>query len=166
MQCRRHQFDSCIRKIRWRRDRLPTSVFLDFPGGSAGKESACNVETLVWSLGWEDPLEKGKATPSSTLVWRIPWTIQSIGWQRVRLNSPTFTFTSQALPPAAADLGQHNASSFSSIWSVHWTLCCCWCLVAKSRPTLLWPQAPMPVGFRTQEYWSGLPFSSPGELES
>ena len=29
-------------------------------------------ETGVWSLGWEDPLEKGKATHSSGLVWRIP----------------------------------------------------------------------------------------------
>ena len=31
-------------------------------------------ETWVRSLGWEDPLEKGKATYSSTVVWRIPWT--------------------------------------------------------------------------------------------
>ena len=32
-------------------------------------------ETWVRSLGWEDPLEKGKATQSSILVWRIPWTV-------------------------------------------------------------------------------------------
>ena len=32
-------------------------------------------ETWVQSLGWEDPLEKGKATHSSTLAWRIPWTV-------------------------------------------------------------------------------------------
>ena len=32
-------------------------------------------ETWVLSLGWEDPLEKGKATHSSILAWRIPWTI-------------------------------------------------------------------------------------------
>ena len=31
-------------------------------------------ETWVRSLGWEDPLEKGKATHSSILAWRIPWT--------------------------------------------------------------------------------------------
>ena len=31
-------------------------------------------ETWVQSLGWEDPLEKGKATHSSTLAWKIPWT--------------------------------------------------------------------------------------------
>ena len=35
-------------------------------------------ETWVWSLGWEDPLEKGKATHSSILVWRIPWTINGV----------------------------------------------------------------------------------------
>ena len=34
-------------------------------------------ETWVRSLGWEDPLEKGKATHSNVLAWRIPWTIQS-----------------------------------------------------------------------------------------
>ena len=32
-------------------------------------------ETWVRSLGWEDPLEKGKATLSSILAWRIPWTV-------------------------------------------------------------------------------------------
>ena len=32
-------------------------------------------ETWVRSLGWEDPLEKGTATHSSVLAWRIPWTV-------------------------------------------------------------------------------------------
>ena len=46
-------------------------------------------ETWVRSLGWEDPLEKGMATHSSNLAWRIPWTeetggLQSMGSQRVR----------------------------------------------------------------------------------
>ena len=36
-------FDSWVRKIPWRRDRLPTPLFLGFPCGSAGKESACNA---------------------------------------------------------------------------------------------------------------------------
>ena len=45
-------------------------------------------ETRVWSLGWEDPLEKEMATHSSILAWRIPWTeepggLQSTGSQRV-----------------------------------------------------------------------------------
>ena len=41
-------------------------------------------ETWVRSLGWEDPPEKANATHSSVLAWRIPWTIQSMGLQRVR----------------------------------------------------------------------------------
>ena len=45
-------------------------------------------ETWVRSLGWEDPVEKGMVTHSSTLAWRIPWTeepggLQSMGSQRV-----------------------------------------------------------------------------------
>ena len=40
-------------------------------------------ETWVWYLRWEDTLEKGKAIYSNILAWRIPWTIQSMGWQRV-----------------------------------------------------------------------------------
>ena len=42
---------------------LPTPVFLGFPCGSAGKESACNMGDLGSTLGWEDSLEKGKAYP-------------------------------------------------------------------------------------------------------
>ena len=46
-------------------------------------------ETWVRPLGWEDPPEKGIATPSSILAWRIPWTeklggLQSMWSQRVR----------------------------------------------------------------------------------
>ena len=57
-------------------------------------------ETWVWSLDWKDPLEKGMATYSSILAWRIPWTkksgkLQSMGWQRVRHDWATFTFTFQ-----------------------------------------------------------------------
>ena len=43
--------------------------------GSAGKEPTCNVGDLGSILGWEDPLEKGKATHSSILAWRIPWAV-------------------------------------------------------------------------------------------
>ena len=40
-------------------------------------------ETWIRSLGWEDPLEKGKVAHCSILAWRIPWTIP-MGLQRVR----------------------------------------------------------------------------------
>ena len=56
-------------------------------------------EIQVHFLGWEDPLEEGKATHSNILAWRIPWTeelggLQSIGSQRVRHSWGTNTFTS------------------------------------------------------------------------
>ena len=41
------------------------------------KNTPAMWETWVRSLGWEDPLEKGKATHSGILAWRIPWTIVS-----------------------------------------------------------------------------------------
>ena len=49
-------------------------------------------EIWVQSLGWEDPLEKGKATHSSILAWRIPWTyiVHGVSKSRTQL---TFTFT-------------------------------------------------------------------------
>ena len=55
-------------------------------------------ETWVWSLGGEDPLEKGMATHSSILIWRIPRTeepggVQSVGLQRVRHDWTTNTMT-------------------------------------------------------------------------
>ena len=48
-------------------------------------------ETWVQSLGWEDPLEKGMATHSSDLAWRIPWTVWSMGLQRVGLSLSLFS---------------------------------------------------------------------------
>ena len=48
------------------------------------KNSPAMPETWVRSLGWENPLEKGKATHSSILAWRIPGTVQSMGSKQVR----------------------------------------------------------------------------------
>ena len=67
---------------------------VDFPGGSDGKASACNVG----SLGREDPLEKDMATHSSILAWKIPLIqepgrLQSMGSQsQTRLSNFTFIF--------------------------------------------------------------------------
>ena len=72
-----------------------------FPDGSDGKESALlfglpwwlrqtvkNLpamrKTWVQSLDWEDPLEKGMATQSSIVAWRIPWTEELGGLQSMR----------------------------------------------------------------------------------
>ena len=52
---------------------------MDFPCGSAGKNQPVMRDSWVQFLGWEGPLEEGKATDSSILAWRIPWTVQSWG---------------------------------------------------------------------------------------
>ena len=62
---------------------------LGFPVAQMVKNLSANQDTPVWSLGLEDPLEKGMATHSSILAWRTPWTeepggLQSTGLQRVR----------------------------------------------------------------------------------
>ena len=59
-----------------------------FPGSSVGKEYACNVGDLVSISGWGRSLEKGKATHSSILAWRIQG--QSMGSQRVGHARVTF----------------------------------------------------------------------------
>ena len=68
-------------------------------------ESTCNVghsELWVRSLDWEDALEKGMATPSSILAWRILWTeepdrLQSIGSQKVGHDWCNWAFTHREL---------------------------------------------------------------------
>ena len=50
-------------------------------------------ETWVRSLGWEDNLEKGKATHSSILAWRIPWTVWSMGSQSDTTEQLSLHFT-------------------------------------------------------------------------
>ena len=83
-RCKRCGFHPWVRKIPWRRDRLPTPVF--WPGEFHGLYSSASLvaqkvknlpavqQTWDQSLGQEDPLEKEKATHSSILTWRIPWT--------------------------------------------------------------------------------------------
>ena len=58
------------------------------------KNLPATQETLVRSLGWEDPPENRKATYCSILAWRIPWTVQSMGSQRVIVGHDWATFTS------------------------------------------------------------------------
>ena len=109
--------DSWVGKIPWRRDRLPTPVFLDFPCGSVGKESACKQETWVQSLGWEDTMEKWKVTYCIILFWRIPWTVQFMGSQRVGHDWPTFTFTFHMLAGTSVQFSLSVVSN--SFWQKH-----------------------------------------------
>ena len=50
-------------------------------------------ETWVQSLGWEDPLEKEKATHFSIVAWEIPWTEEPGGLQSMGSQRATNTFT-------------------------------------------------------------------------
>jgi len=64
LQCRRPQLDSWVGQIHWRRDRLPTPVFLGFPScGSAGKESTCNVRDLCLIPGLGRSPGEGNSYP-------------------------------------------------------------------------------------------------------
>ena len=49
-------------------------------------------ETWVQSLAWGDPLERGMATHSRILAWRIPWTVQSYGVTKSRTRRSPFQF--------------------------------------------------------------------------
>ena len=90
LQCRRPRFDSWVRKIRWRRDRLPTPTLMGFPCGSARKESACRPGFNPW--GGKIPWRRGRLPTHSILAWRIPWTYTAHGvaksqtWLRLSLS--------------------------------------------------------------------------------
>ena len=61
-------------------------LYKSFSFGSADKESTSNAGDLSSIPGLGRSLEKGKATHSSILPWRIPWTVKSMGFQRVGHN--------------------------------------------------------------------------------
>ena len=74
LQCRRPRFNFWVGRIHWRRDRLPTPVFLGFSCGSIGKEYACNAGDLDSIPGLGRSPGEGKGY-SSILAWKIPWTV-------------------------------------------------------------------------------------------
>ena len=87
LQCRRPWFNSWVRKILWRRDRLLTPVHMGFPRGSDGKESAYNAGDLGLILGLGPWRRAWQPTPVF-LPGESPWTeepggLQSMGSQRV-----------------------------------------------------------------------------------
>ena len=94
LQCRRPQFDSWVGKIHWRRDRLPTPVFLDFPCGSVGKESTCNAgdQGLIPGLGRSPREGKGYPLPYSGLENSMDCIVHEVAksWTQLGL----FHFTS------------------------------------------------------------------------
>ena len=72
-------------------------------------------ETWVRSLGWEDTLEKGKATHSNILSWRILCTMQSTGLQRAGYEWATFTFAKVINPEYALERLKLNLQYFDHL---------------------------------------------------
>ena len=95
-----------------------------FPDSSVGKESTFNVGDLGLIPGWEDPLEKGKATHSSILVWRILWTLwgrkesdttEQLSHFTQKMNSAVIVSGEQPRGPSHAHMWVHCAPSPSPI---------------------------------------------------
>ena len=113
-------------------------------------------ETQVRSLGWEDPLEKEMATHSSTLAWRIPWReepgrllVHGVAKSRTQLGDFTFTFTFHFQYLKSFQFSSVQSLSRVQLFVIPWTVV---------------DQASLSMGFSRQEYWSVLPFPSPGDL--
>ena len=106
-------------------------------------------ETWAWSLGWEDPLEKGMVTHFSVLAWRISWMeelggLQSRGLQRVQhwvaVIFTFFFFTAEPSGKPNMPLGGDLVIKLCPTPVTPWTVAC---------------QVPLSMGFSRQEYWSG-----------
>ena len=130
-------------EISWRKSQRPTkasstkshcwthvwlhswlTISVGFPGGSGVKNPPTKQETGVQSLGQEDPLEKGTATHSSVVPWRIPWTeepggLQSMGsqksWVRLSNSATIFAFISCCLPSKFHTVMSQNKLPFVSV---------------------------------------------------
>ena len=108
----------------WRRDRLPTPVFLGFPGGSASKESACNVGDLGSVLGLGRSPEEGNGYPLqySGLENSMDCIAHGVAKSRTRLSDITFSFCEAAavVPSLAILLSPipqliHSLHSYSTV---------------------------------------------------
>ena len=79
----------------WRRDRLPTPVFLGFPCGSAGKESACKAEDLgpIPGLGRSPEERKGYLLQYSGLENSMDCIVYEVAKSRIGLSKFHFHFT-------------------------------------------------------------------------
>ena len=135
MQCRRPRFNSWVRKIRWRRDRLPTPVFLDLPGGSAGKESICSAGDLGSIPGLGRSPREGNSYPLqySGLENSMDFVVHGVSKSQTRLSNFHFhqlcgllaprsktptnkpPFSAHPVPDQRRSLGQNLTTVFSPV---------------------------------------------------
>ena len=88
-------FDSWVGKIPWRSERLPTSVFMDFPGGSDGKESTCNAGDLglVPGLGRSPGEGHGYPLQYTGLENSMDYIVHGVAKSQTQLSDFHFHFT-------------------------------------------------------------------------
>ena len=116
------------------------SIFkLDFPVAQSVKNLPAVQKTWVWSLGWEDILEKEMTTHSSILAWKISWT-EELGPQ---------------------ELGRTERWHLLKLKDIEVKVVEVW---DSATPWTVPRQASLSMEFSRQEYWSGLPSPSPGDL--
>ena len=132
-------------------------------------------ETWVRFLSREDPLEKGIATHTSILAWRIPWTEEPdrLQYMELQIFEHDWAFWCYfnrcelvslwlclAFPEGLVMLSIFSCAYFPSVYlfvscpavfATPWTVAC---------------QGPLSTEFLRQEYWSGLPFPSPKDLHN
>ena len=85
-------------------------VLMGFPGGSVVKNLPAIAGDPCLIPGWEDPLEKERATHSSILAWEIPWTRRSGGLQSMGLQRFGYGLETKQQPPSSeVDLGTGNS---------------------------------------------------------
>ena len=98
LQCRRPWLNSWVEKNPWIRDRLPTLVFLGFPGGSAGKKSTCNARGLglIPGLGRFPGEGKGYPLQYSGLENSMNCIVHGVAKSQTQLSN--FHFTSLPSP--------------------------------------------------------------------
>ena len=120
---------------------------MGFPGGSAGKESACNVGDLGLIPGLERSLGEGKGYPLqySGLENSMDCVVHGVTKSQTRLSNFHVTF----YPHFDARLLLFSLPVVSDSLETLWTIA---------------HQAPVSMGFFRQEYLSGSPFPSPGDL--
>ena len=141
--------------------------------------------TWIGSLSQEDPLEEGMTTHASILAWRIPWTeessgLQCMGLQRIRndwsdlacthicFEEKCFHLLNQ-MKAASAKYFHKSNKNLKQIYMLILSLLSLsvsHSVVSNSlgSPWTVACQAPLSIGFPRQEYWSGLPVPSPGDI--
>ena len=117
--CRKHMEVS--EESKSAQERKSQLKYLPSPEAQMVKHLPAMWEARVWSLSWEDPLEKKRATYSSTVAWKILWTeepgrLRSMGSQRVRHNLVTNTVSPEK---GTIRSWEHGANNFSSPYLVH-----------------------------------------------